>query len=215
VDCRGVVNGALRKIGVLAAGREARDADRDDTFDALTNLYKRLISGGAFGRLADVIPTADYTACGNERIFRNSSATTSITLPETISNAWAYCDCCIYGRYPCEPVPVTSNPVSLDITTPRDCSVVSVIDADSGQVLDFIYDGQLKAWTGISALTLDDEAPLSARDTQGLQALLATNIADEYGREIGGGTIRLATDYMAGLTQRRSAPRELAPVEYF
>lgn len=215
MNCRLIANGALRKIGVLAAGREARPNDLNDTFDALVNLYRQLINNGAFGRLCDVIPTADYTACGNERIFRNSAATTSITLPETISNAWAYCDCCIYGRYPCEPVPMTLNPINRDVTTPRDCSVVSIIDADSGNVLDFIYDGQSKAWTGISALTLDDEAPLSARDSQGLQALLATKIADEYPNELRGETIRLATDYLTGLTQRRSAPRELACTEYF
>ncbi len=84
MNCRLTVNSALRKLGVLAAGREARSVDLDDGFDALKGMYRQLITNGAFGKLRDVIPVADYTACGNERIFRNTEDVVSITLPETI-----------------------------------------------------------------------------------------------------------------------------------
>lgn len=214
-NCRTICNGALRKIGVLAAGREARPVDLNDTFDALKGLYAQLITNGAFGRLADVIPVDDYTASENERIFRNSEDVVSITLPETLLN-WEYWGAWwIFGRYPYEPVPPATNAVNLDVRTPRDCAVISIIDKFSGLVSDFIYDGQLKSWIGISALTLDDEAPLSQRDPQGLQALLAAQISDEYGREVGGATQRLAGNFQSALTNRFSFCAPPVWQEYF
>lgn len=215
MDCRGIVNGALRKCGVLAAGREARSADLEDTFEALKNLYRQLITNGAFGRLCDVIPVSDYTAFENERIFRNSEAVVSITLPETLAN-WEYWgDWWIFGRYPYEPVPPATNAINLDVRTPRDCAVISIIDKFSGLNSDFIYDGQRKVWTGISALTIDDEAPLSSRDSQGLQALLAAQIIDEYGNQLGAATVRLAAGFQTGLTNRFSFYDEPVATEYF
>lgn len=209
------MNGALRKIGVLAAGREARAVDRDDTFDALKALYRQMITNGAFGRLRDVIPVSDYTAYENERIFRNSEDVVSITLPETLRN-WVYWgDYGIYGIYPYEPVPPATNAINLDVRTPRDCAVVTIIDKFSGLVSDFIYDGQQKSWQGISDLTLDDEAPLSFRDQLGLQALLATQISDEYGRELGGATQRLAANFQSALINRFSFYEEPVYGEYF
>jgi len=88
---RQVINGALRKIGVLGAGREARTNDAQDALEALRDTYQWLISSGAFGRLRDVVPQSNYTACGNERIFRNESNVTTITLPETVPVYVTWC----------------------------------------------------------------------------------------------------------------------------
>ena len=40
---------------------------------------------------------------------------------------------------------------------------------------------------------------------------LASQIVDEYGRELGGGTIRLAGNFQSALTSRLSMPREAQP----
>jgi hypothetical protein len=215
MNVREVANGALRKCGVLAAGREARTIDLNDAFDALKGLYRQLITQGTFGRLRDVIPISDYVAFENERIFRNTEDVVSITLPETLRNAEFWGAYWIFGRYPYEPVPPADNAVNLDVRTPRDCAVVAIIDKFSGLESTFIYDGQLKSWQGISDLTLDSEAPLSARDPLGLQALLASQIFDEYGNELGGATIRQAATFMTGLTNRFSFCAEPVPMEYF
>ncbi|MFC0304396.1 hypothetical protein [Rhizorhabdus histidinilytica] len=83
-SCRDIVNGALRKLGKLGAGREPRLADSQDALEALRGLYRSLITSGAFGRLADIIPTGEtYTAGENQRIFRNSDATLQIDLGRT------------------------------------------------------------------------------------------------------------------------------------
>jgi hypothetical protein len=207
--CRAIVNGALRKLGKLAAGREARDADRDDALEALRGLYRFLITSGAFGRLKDVVPTgATYTAGENERIFRNDDATLSVTLPEIV-------------RRDCSPRPYDdecacpSGDVATDMRPPRDGAVVVVSDAFTGVTVHYIYDGQLRLWQSIDGLDVDDAAPLSTRDAEGLKALLATRLVDEFGGAIGPATVQLAGMFQANLTTRFSAPREMSHTEYF
>lgn len=206
--CRETVNGAMRKIGRLAAGREPRAADSADGLAALQGLYRQWIVGGAFGRLADVIPTgATYVARENERVFRNSAATLSVTLPETVAtqpNPRSYAD-----------EVLTYDGVGGTTRPPRDCAVVVVSDAFTGQTLEFIYDGSQRLWQAINALTLDSIAPLSARDPKGLEACLAQQIADEFGAQVGVATQFQAATYATGLTHRYSTPREASSGSYF
>lgn len=198
-----VVNGALRKLGVLASGREARPVDRDDTFEALKGMYRQLINNGAFGRLQDVVPTADYTACGSVRIYRPSDqAELSITLPEVINRQDFWCDYRIYGSCWCP-----DNAVRRGVTTPRDCTVVTISDAVIGETYDFIYDGHTKVWQGLYDLALGDTAPLAFRDPQGLMAYLAWQIADDFSAQIGQSTLKLAQNFQSALTTRFSMPR--------
>lgn len=189
-SCLTIVNLALRKIGQLASGREARAVDRDDAFAALTAMYRAWINSGAFGRLSDVTPTADYVAGENERIFRNSDATLEITLPETVDDD---------GR----------------MLTPLDTSVVVIVDAFSGTVTEFIYDGQIKAWVLLYDLAITDEAPLSRRDEQGLAACLAVAIVDEFGGELGPSTMQQAAHFKQALTTRYSMPATQTIGEYY
>jgi hypothetical protein len=205
---RFLINGALRRIGVLAAGREARLADATDALDGLKGLYSWLITSGAFGRLRDVMPLASYTACGNERILRNQSSAIEITLPDTIpaNQWWPYCDG--WGPYPL--LYQGNNTQSLDRTTPRDCSVVVIVDAFVQTTENYIYDASVKRWQLVSSIGLDDEAPLSERDPEGMRALLATRIADQFGAEVPMGTQMAARDMLQGLTSRFSSPRQEA-----
>jgi len=198
-SCLATINGALRKIGVLAAGREARTVDRDDAFESLKGMYRAWINTGTFGRLRDVIPLTDYTAYGNERIFRNQSSTLAITLPETVQNPVYWTDRWIYGSYP---LYAGVN----DQTTPRDCSIVVINDAFTGDTYDFIYDGHQKLWIGLYALELTDEAPLSFRDKDGLEACLAAQLADQFSGNVGPFTVRQAQVFQGALTTRFSMP---------
>ena len=199
--CRETVSGALRKIGRLGAGREPRAADQADVLAALQGLYRQWINGGAFGRLSDVVPTgAAYTARENERIFRNASATVTITLPETVAtvpNPRSYRD-----------EVLTYEGITGNTRPPRDCAVVVISDAFTATTVEYIYDGSQRLWQAINALALADTAPLSVRDPMGLQAALAMQIADEFGAEVGAMTQRQAATFQMGLTHRYSTPRE-------
>jgi hypothetical protein len=211
-SCLTIVNSSMRKLGILASGREARTVDRDDAFQQLKDLYYQLIASGTFGRLRDVIPLSDYTAFGNERIFRNSSATLQITLPETVANYQYWSDRYIFGIYHSEP---SQTQTSLDRTTPRDCSVVSIIDAFIPGEFSFIYDGHAKQWQGIYDLAITSEAPLSLRDPQGLAAYLAVQMVDETSGTLGPATLRQAQCFIMNVASRFSAPSETIQGVYF
>ena len=209
---RDITNGALRKIGKLAGGREPRTQDASDALEALRGLYRQLINSGAFGRLRDVVPTGSaYTAGENERVFRNSDATLTIDLPELVRR-----------DLPCGPLPYDEEEayypngvIDNAMRPPRDCSVVVVSDAFTAQTVHYIYDGQQRLWTPIDGLELDSVAPLSFRDPEGLKCLLATQINDEFGGQLGEMTMRMAANFQTALITRFSSPALIGRTEYF
>jgi hypothetical protein len=207
--CRGIINRALRKLGRLGAGREARPSDAEDALEALKGMYKAWIISGAFGRLSDVVPTGDYVAGENQRIFRNSEATVSITLPELVP---AYADPLPYNRERDN----YTNYAEIDGNNrpPRDGSVVVVANAIDGSTVSFVYDGSIRQWQEIDGLTLDSEAPRSYGDPEGLSATLALEVADEYGVQLGAATMRQARRYEQAMTARYSTPTTVSVASY-
>lgn len=200
--CRLIVSMALRKLGRLGAGREPRPADQTDVLAALQGLYRSWIEAGTFGRLSDVIPLTDMTAYENQRIIRDPSVIT-VTLPEFLP-AWS------------NPLPyvalwpaVSTGTYDYNQRPPRDGAVVQLKDTVAGNVESYVYDGTLREWINIDALQLDEEAPRSG-DPHGLAACLATEIADEFGAEIGPATQRQAARYLTVLTHAYSTPRRAA-----
>lgn len=220
-SCRVIRNMALRKLGVLGAGREPRASDGQDAFDALQGLYRTMINAGAFGRLCDVVPTGtDYTARRSERIFRQNDATLSITLPELVSGDPGCCQ--NYGTVvtietdgPTVTVIVQPSQPIGRVTPPHDCMVVVISDGFTGITSDFIYDGHVKKWQSIYDLMIDAEAPLSFRDVNGLSSLLATTIADQFGGQLTDPTVSAARIFQSSLTQRFSMPARISPGVYF
>ena len=211
-SCRDIVNGSLRKIGKLAGGREPRTQDSTDALEALRGLYSQLINSGAFGRLRDVVPTgAAYTAGENERVFRNSDATLSIDLPQLVER-----DLPLGPRpYDEEEAVYPAATVDNAVRPPRDCAVVAISDAFTGETVEYIYDGQRRLWMSLSGLELTDHAPLSDRDPEGLKCLLAEQIVDEFGGTLGEMTVRGAANFRGALVTRFSSPSTIAMAEYF
>lgn len=209
---RDIVNGSLRKIGKLAGGREPRTQDSQDALEALRGLYRQLITSGAFGRLRDVVPTGEeYTAGENERVFRNYSGTLTVNLPETVSR-----------DYPCGPLPYDeecavypTDTVDNGVRPPRDCAVVAISDTFTAETVHYIYDGQERRWMALDALALTDTAPLASRDPEGLKCLLATQIVDEFGGQLGEMTARMAANFQTSLITRFSSPATVGQAAYF
>lgn len=207
--CRETVEGALRKLGKLGAGRSARLADADDTLEVLKGLYFKWINEGAFGRLRDVVPTTSYTAGENERVFRNTEAVASITLPELVTDQWHGTPAEYGSRW------VSPATVNQSQRPPMDCSVVVVSDTLTGTTLHYLYDRQRASWVTIDDLTLDAVAPLSQRDPMGLAACVAVQIADQFGQDVPGVTAAQAAAFQSGLTNRWSMPRRQVASSYF
>jgi hypothetical protein len=208
------INGALRKIGVLAAGRQPRAADQADTLATLVGMYRQWINNGTFGRLHDVIPLQSFTAQPNTHVYRNSLAVTTISLPELVvgcpqiwcCESWRWFD----GIYPNEP-----SPYGRVSTTPRDASVIVISDGPTKATAEFLYDGHRKEWCSVHNLTLTDEAPFSQRDAKGLESVLALQIVDEFAGQIGQMTTGMATQFMSALANRQASRRVEVAGEYF
>ncbi|MCW2763387.1 MAG: hypothetical protein JWR85_3588 [Marmoricola sp.] len=227
--CRVIVNSALRKLGRLGAGREPRTADAADTLEALRGMYSSWIASGALGRLQDVVPTGtNYTAMGGDRIYRQSAATLSVTLPELVSEASGgdYGDGHRAARYYGTIVTISTvgGVVTVDVqpaqpigyaTPPRDGAPVVISDAIGGQTLSWIYDGTAKQWQPIKDLRLEDDAPRSSADPEGLAAMLALEVADKFGIDVSPFTMRAAARFQTALTSRLGMRREAVAGNYY
>ena len=91
-----------------------------------------------------------------------------------------------------------------------DGTVVRITDQFGPSRAIYIYDGYVQLWMRIDALGLNDEAPLSQRDADGLAAILAVRMSDEFGSELlTAGTVQAANKYkMALVTGYGSQERE-------
>lgn len=205
--CRWVVNSALRKIGRLAGGREPRPADTTDAFASLQGLYGAWIGAGAFGRLNEIVALADVTAGENQRIMRDKTVVT-VTLPELVP-AWP--EPLPYGAL----WPAVTGSVDQGNRPPRDMTLIQLHDTNGGQTENYVYDATRRAWIDLSGLQLDDRAPLSEADPEGLAASLATEIADTFGAEMGPTTLNQARRFTTALTHKFSSPRTASVGSYW
>lgn len=201
--CRDVVNGALRKLGRLGAGREPRVADQADVLTALKGLYASYAAAGTFGRINDIAPEGvEFTADRAWHVYRESASTLSVTLSENV----------VFDEDLGSPDEYGSRWVPPAYTNaakraPRDCSIVRITDNLTGITRDYLFDADYRAWASVDDLGLNDEAPLSRRDPEGLRAALATRVADEFGQEVGPTTAMLAKQFGGQLALGWSRPR--------
>jgi hypothetical protein len=186
--CRQVVTAALRKLGLLDPEESLENAEAVTGLGVLQGFYQHLLNGGAFGRISDVLITADYTAKENERIAYSGETSATITLPTVIRDA-----------------------VTGQDRAPLDHAVVIVVGSDPAQ--NFVYDGSFGDWCAIENLTLDTYAPFTNRLQ--IAAPLAVYCAPEYGREASPGVQREAAGVMLALLQRFPSPRRETDAAYY
>jgi hypothetical protein len=189
--CREIVSLALRKLGVLASGRDPRPTDATDALEALQSLYGFWVASGAFGRLEDVQPIGpEYTARIGQRVTRESADLVTVNLPDQV----IYNDAVFIRDYGFDRGPL--------YTQPRDASAVVIVSLDTGNLQTWLYDGTAKKWQECELLQMDDEAPRSQADRHGLAACLAERISDQFGMEVPTQTVMQAGAYKTALTTR-------------
>lgn len=181
VTCRDIATRALRKLGVIRAGAEPKAADAADALASLQSYYMECVTGGAFGRVVNIpLSTAGtVTAGGNQHINVLVDDTVTVDLPSTLPtyhwDTWEPCR--DYGWGLNVPFGGTDGD-----NVPPDKSVVMVTDKFTPATRAvYVYDGTVQLWMRVDTLTDNDEAPLSARNSDGLSALLAFRLADEFG----------------------------------
>lgn len=203
-SCQNIIEGALRKIGVLAAGRSATQNDLDDVLEILKNSYRALITAGTFGVMRDVtIYSGTYTAKPGDHVFIQTADSVTLPLLVDISNVFdTFSD-------------ASTSTFSTTMVSPPDCSVIRVTDVNTNNTIDWLYDGQTKNWGMLYEINLGDTAPLSFRDAEGLKSWLAAQIADEYGAEISPLTLRNASHFLSNIATRYNSRRADMPRDYF
>jgi hypothetical protein len=198
---RDVVNKAFRKLGVTRSGGVASGNDAADGLASLVALYNGWVTQGAFGRVRNVPITteASVVAGPNQHINVLTEDAVTVELPSTMQYIprWDYDPLGDYGFGAPFGYPWTE---SAFVNVPPDKTVVRITDQFGPSRAVYIYDGYVQLWMRIDELALGDEAPLSQRDADGLAAILAVRLSDEFGAELlTPGTVRAANRYQLAL----------------
>lgn len=190
---------ALRKLGVLRSGGEMKAADAQECLDSLTSFYNECIGMGTFGRVWNVpISTAGTITSGaNQHINVLTEDAVTVDLPTTLPachwDTWRPCRDYGWGLN----VPLGGD---TGLNVPRDKSVVMVTDQFGAGRATYIYDGTVQRWMRVDTLALTDEAPLSARGADGLAAVLAMRLVDQFGDALASQmTLQAANRYRTAL----------------
>lgn len=186
---REVATTALRKMRVIASGETPSAEEMNDALQAFRSLYEAWVSGGMFGRLSNKIATEAVIAGENERIQVRTGG--SVSLPDLIDDEFDE------GR------------------APRNRAVVVVADVLAGTTETHLYDANRAGWVALSGLGLDDSAPLSDRDADGLACCLAEALVEEYGADLGPITLRRAASFRSALANSYDDPAGSSELVYF
>jgi len=196
---RAIINLALKKLGVLRAGGEASAADAADALSALLSFYSEKIEGGAFGRVCmiPVLKPGELTAGSNMHLNVLTDEEVNIELPATVP--YGYWRTWMRGR---DYGWGLNIPLGGDTgqNVPRDKSVVRITDQFGPGRATYVYDAPVQRWMRVDLLSLTDEAPLSARNPDGLASVLATRIVDQFGDTLlSPFTLKSANTYLTAL----------------
>lgn len=104
-------------------------------------------------------------------------------------------------------LPTTINEGAIRM--PRDLASIQYRDTNTGTAWR-TYLSDKGTWARIDNLTETSDAPFADRNQDGLAALLATELAEEYGKEITPMVMRKAARF-----QSQMQPLAVDPVEYF
>lgn len=150
---------ALRALGVIGKGQVASGSDGEDALQHYQDMINDL-PGLRKGRWTEVLLTsaAAYEASDGERINVQGYAAT-ITLPTTYEDA-------------------------TGTTVPqRDLSRVQIIGTGHAQAGLWVYVASAGAWVQVDDLELSDDVPFGAEDDAGMVAMLAVELAPEFGEQ--------------------------------
>lgn len=201
---RDVITLALKKLTVVRGSGEPKSQDAADALASLSSFYAELISNGTCGRVYEFPVTQGYDnkAWPNTHYAVMDEDGVDIELPDTVPTSW-------WGTWvPSRDYGWGLNvPYADGITTPRDLGIVRITHKDTDERATYMYDATVQRWMRVDNLNIPDqhavlnrEAPLSARNMDGLAALLATRIADQFGQDLLSPlTIRAANAFKVGL----------------
>lgn len=177
----------VRRIGDLTGVDEPNVTEFTDGLVIAQSMYDTLVSSGMFGRAVEVIESADYEAEEGVRIYNSEDSNITITLPESVEDAF-----------------------TGDDRPPADYTLVRIAGATPQT---YIYSAPFGGWMRMTSLALGDTAPLAERGSQGLAALLAEHMAGPDA--LSPGVRRMSASFRSLLSLKFDAPRTVATADYF
>ena len=195
--CSDLIKGAFRRAGISRDLDEVRPREMDRGMQVLQDIYLGLIGSGAFGRMNDVVVTADYDAEEQDRILVNTGDDVTVTLPATVDDAYA----------------------ENGVRPPRDGTIVIVTDALSTARKTYIYDATSDVaagmWSAVEDMELSTQAPLAVRYRAGLEARMAVRLSEENGMAVTPELRRQEAQGIGALLHRFDAPERATQPDYF
>jgi hypothetical protein len=189
--CRDIITGALRRARVYGPGETPNADDAADGMIALQSMFDGWRTGGTFGRLVDVMPDVSGPADEQQRVLLSGAITATL------------------------PTEVKDKDSGL-MRPPLDLALIEIITpADAVPCVGSLYDAGRGDWVQITALTLDGEAPLSARDEFGLSCCLAEVMAPEYNGSLMPSTMLRAGAFRRMLVSRFGSQRRTGQAVYY
>lgn len=202
---RGTITSALKKLKVLRSSGEPKAADAADGLASLASLYNEWISAGSFGRVYDIaiVRGGDVVAGANQHINVLTEEAVNVELPAQVPwDGWIWKAARDYGWG--LHIPFGADP---NVSVPPDKCVVQITDQFGPGRATYIYDGYVQRWMRVDTIKLSDEAPLSARNPEGLASCLAFKMAEMFGDELLSPlTARSAAAYQAALVLGYGVP---------
>jgi hypothetical protein len=131
---RSLVNRAHRYLKTYGSGETPTDDDADVALEELLLYLKQNVAKGVFGPLTEVVIEDDYEAGENERVVNTSGVAVTVTLPDTVTDAY-----------------------TGDERAPYDRSVVVVAGESTN-----LYDAEFGDWVTVETLTLNSDEPFAS-----------------------------------------------------
>lgn len=190
VTCDRIITRALRKCHAIDGGGTPEGVEAEDALETLQSYLAELFYSGKFGRWVEVRISDDHTAEEGESIGNTTDDNVSITLPEEVEDL-------------CE---------EDGVRRPKDLTPARVVGTPPSF---YLYNAAYGAWVRCSALALNDNAPLSDRSADGLAALLASRLAEEFTLGLKPGALAAGQVFHSLITHKRDRPREETEATYY
>lgn len=190
-----IITRGLRMAGVTARGYVPAGLDAEDALQYLQSVVLGLpgfVHNGGTWREKAITSAAD----ARESYRYTVTTPGAVTLPASITSCWS-CGCS---------------------RAPYDLAKVQIFGEDAENPGIWLYSATKAAWGRADALEIGSELPFGAEDDEGLAALLAVNISDEYGAQIGervAGLAARATRSFRSRFKAHEAPRCCFPRDYY
>ena len=187
--CLDIITDAMIMSRVLGIGKEPKAAEASRGMRALQSMYDEWRTGGMFGTLEDVYMTEDDVAEEGKRYFIPTGFT--LTAPTSV-----YTD-------------------SLgDTRQPRDMALYETL-TQAGVQTAKLYDRT--EWVDLLDLELSDIAPLSARNSDGLAACLATSggFVAAFGAQVPEQVIALARHFRRNIISKAGSTQDHSGSDFF